>query len=531
MPQKISSFKTIIMSVGLVLLTFLWPQAVFADGGGTQPFTTTYRVTFDAVWSQATHPHPNGPASFPNNPHFSRLTGGTHNENVTFWELGGTASSQMEGMAENGSLIQDDVNAAIGAGHALAVLGGQGGGVHNIPSSPGSATIDSFTVTKDFPLVTLVTMLAPSPDWFVGVSGLSMLEGQNGQWRRSLVVPLLPYDSGTDAGVDYESSNSDNDEPISSLAGTYPFTTTTNPTDPIGTFTFTRINYSDLHLNKSVTPQTEVAPQSAVTYTVVLSNSGDTAAAGAIFTDTLPVDLTFARWITQPAGASESNNQITWTGPVPDGANVVFSYVATYTGSASGQTVTNQAQFSHSSASGTNSGQANAGFIAQSMVMTDTIPVDPNATETQTVSAAGGEVTIEIPPNVLPANAAALKYTNLGLTPSTGVTTGLPAPPTFGFVFKLNLFDAGDNEIDNPTFASPLTVTTMYSQTLIDLQNIDEDKLQVFFYDEDNNQWETLAVVNRDTTNNKITFKVNHLTEFALVEVDLKKIYLPLMMK
>ena len=48
---------------------------------------------------------------------------------------------------------------------------------------------------EDFPLLTLVTMLGPSPDWFVGFSGLNMRE--NGQWKQQVVVELFPYDGGT----------------------------------------------------------------------------------------------------------------------------------------------------------------------------------------------------------------------------------------------------------------------------------------------------------------------------------------------
>ena len=49
--------------------------------------TASYKVTFTATWSAATHP-----TSFPPNPHFSGLIGGAHNASVTFWEAGSTAS-------------------------------------------------------------------------------------------------------------------------------------------------------------------------------------------------------------------------------------------------------------------------------------------------------------------------------------------------------------------------------------------------------------------------------------------------------
>ena len=57
------------------------------------------------------------------------------------------------------------------------------------------ATSVEFDVDAEFPLVSLVTMLGPSPDWFVGVSGLSLRE--NDRWVPQIVVELRPFDAGT----------------------------------------------------------------------------------------------------------------------------------------------------------------------------------------------------------------------------------------------------------------------------------------------------------------------------------------------
>ncbi len=65
----------------------------------------------------------------------------------------------------------------------------------------------NFEINKDYPLVTLVSMVAPSPDWFVGVAGLD-LRGTDGEFVQSLLVPLVVYDAGTDSGLRFTSSNS-----------------------------------------------------------------------------------------------------------------------------------------------------------------------------------------------------------------------------------------------------------------------------------------------------------------------------------
>lgn len=203
-----------------VSLLLLLPTAAEA----APPAWANYTVTFEATWSADTHPE-----SFPGNPHFSGLVGGTHDAEVEFWAPGALASTGIKQMAEWGSktVLIDEVNAAIGAGHAAAVLSGGGIGV-----SPGQVAL-GFSVGPDHPLVTLVTMIAPSPDWFAGVRGLDLLDGD--QWRPEVVVTLYPYDAGTDSGVSYTSSDlvTNPPVPIDAITGS-PFT----PGEPIGTMTF-----------------------------------------------------------------------------------------------------------------------------------------------------------------------------------------------------------------------------------------------------------------------------------------------------
>jgi len=162
----------------------------------TPAATARYRVTFDASWSAATHP-----TDFPGNAHFSGLIGGTHGPAVSFWQEGGLATEGIRLMAERGrqSPLDLEVGAAVGAGTAQHVLAGD-----DVPRSPGSTTLE-FGIGRDFPLVTLVTMVAPSPDWFVGVSGLSLIEG--GAWVEEKRVLLHPYDAGTDSGVTFTSAD------------------------------------------------------------------------------------------------------------------------------------------------------------------------------------------------------------------------------------------------------------------------------------------------------------------------------------
>ena len=213
------------LACGLVLMALLLPHVALAD---TE--TATYSITFTATWSNQTHPHPD----FPARARFSPLIGAVHGARARYWKVGQLASPGMELMAENGIIdgLAREINADISNGLALAVLSRPAG-----IASPGSDTIAAFQVSKDFPLVTLVTMLAPTPDWFTGVSGLSLLDEQ-GNWVKSKVAMLYPYDAGTeqDGGFTLDNAPEPQHRPIYSLSGSAWFTH-----QPVGSFTFTRI--------------------------------------------------------------------------------------------------------------------------------------------------------------------------------------------------------------------------------------------------------------------------------------------------
>lgn len=212
------------LSLALALTALAAPAAQALTTGPTQ--TAVYQVTFDATWSAATHP-----TAFPGSAHFSGIVGGTHDDTIHFWSLGGLASVGIESMAEVGSKSQltSEVFTAMTAGSAGEIISGFG-----IFPTPGSAS-DSFTASLDHPLATVVSMIAPSPDWFVGVDGADLLV--NGNWVNELIVPLAAYDAGTDNGTSFTSPDSDTQpkQPISLITG-FPFASGV----PLGTFTFTR---------------------------------------------------------------------------------------------------------------------------------------------------------------------------------------------------------------------------------------------------------------------------------------------------
>ena len=186
--------------------------------------SATYRVTFEGKWTTAVTPD-----GVPGGAHFSPLIGAVHNDQVTFWSEGGTASAGVESMAEVGgtNALKTDITAA--GSNAGAII-------ERIGNIGATATVTAdFTVTSTHPLVTLLTMVAPSPDWFVGVSRLSLLDAQ-GDWLASHSVDLFPYDAGTEEGTEFSLSNAATSPQgaITSIKGTGKFSN-----EPIATLTFT----------------------------------------------------------------------------------------------------------------------------------------------------------------------------------------------------------------------------------------------------------------------------------------------------
>ena len=157
-----------------------------------------YSVTFDGTWSAETHPF-----EYPAGAHFSGLVGATHNGAYQIFREGGVATAGLERLSEMGAHkpLDDEIRAAIQDGKAGALFEGA-----PIFGPPGKAD-SSFEIDERFPMVSLVAMVAPSPDWFAGVADVSLLE--NGNWVGEKTVALYAWDAGTDDGTTYKAPDAD----------------------------------------------------------------------------------------------------------------------------------------------------------------------------------------------------------------------------------------------------------------------------------------------------------------------------------
>jgi len=189
----------------------------------------TYEITFTSGWNTSDH------GTFPNNPHWSNLVGSTHNNQVTFFELGEMATIGIKNVAElgNNDQLMNEVNTAISNSFADQWL------QQSFSSGAlGSATLNDIMISEDFPLLTLVSMIAPSPDWFIGLNSFSLLDMSN-EWKTSVTIDMFPTDAGTDSGITYESDDEVTTPQgvISNLQGVSPFNN-----NKIGTLTINLVS-------------------------------------------------------------------------------------------------------------------------------------------------------------------------------------------------------------------------------------------------------------------------------------------------
>ncbi|MDC9724266.1 MAG: spondin domain-containing protein [Urechidicola sp.] len=170
--------------------------------------TAVYKVVFDANWTAQTHP-----TNYPSNAHFSWMVGVTHNEQNILFAKGLLASAGIESMAETGAtaILASEIDVKIVSNKALE---------YKIGSIIDGDGIDEFTINAsvDYPLFSWVSMIAPSPDWFVANSNVSLIIDD--EWVDQIELEVALFDAGTDSGIDFTSPDNDTSpkEPVFLIA-------------------------------------------------------------------------------------------------------------------------------------------------------------------------------------------------------------------------------------------------------------------------------------------------------------------------
>ncbi|XP_024941526.1 spondin-1 isoform X2 [Cephus cinctus] len=188
-----------------------------------------YEVTFEGLWSRNTHPK-----DFPSKgwtTRFSDVIGASHTVDYTFWTYYGIASEGLRQVAEIGSTRKLESELKSQSDHIRTIIKARGISYPNVTGK----TFAVFRVDRKHHLMSLVSMISPSPDWIVGVSGLELCLA-NCSWIQHKELNLYPYDAGTDDGITYMSPDSPTDppEPIRKITSSFPNDTRSPFYDPSG---------------------------------------------------------------------------------------------------------------------------------------------------------------------------------------------------------------------------------------------------------------------------------------------------------
>jgi hypothetical protein len=157
-----------------------------------------YRLRIERFWDESDVEA----GTYPGGAHFTPFAIATHDA-TPLWVPGQPASRAIEDVAELGvtTLLELDVRDRIRAGTAGTYLEGDA-------IFPVDGSIEHFVrATTEHRFLSVIAMIAPSPDWFVGVSSVDL--APNGEFVPELAFELRAWDAGTENGGTFRLTNPD----------------------------------------------------------------------------------------------------------------------------------------------------------------------------------------------------------------------------------------------------------------------------------------------------------------------------------
>src|SRR5258708_37714001 len=141
-----------------------------------------YTVIIKSTWTKTTHPF-----EYPSGAHFSGMIGASHNAKYSIFAVGRRPTPGLERLSEEGehSPLDTEIRTAIDQGNALTMF--ESGGLKNWKDS----MVATVRVDPAHPLVSVVNMVAPSPDWFTGASEINL--AKTATWITRRPVTLNAY--------------------------------------------------------------------------------------------------------------------------------------------------------------------------------------------------------------------------------------------------------------------------------------------------------------------------------------------------
>ena len=159
--------------------------------------TAQYTVRIHASWSERLHPQ-----WYPQGAHLSPMVAWSHRLKNILLKENTLAGSGIEIMAETGApqKLTEEIQENIRTGTTLTYSTG------SVFNAPGEDETD-ITMMRNAPYITVVSMIAPSPDWFIAARNIQLYE--NGRWLDRVSIPAVLYDAGTDSGTTFTAGNDD----------------------------------------------------------------------------------------------------------------------------------------------------------------------------------------------------------------------------------------------------------------------------------------------------------------------------------
>ncbi|XP_073949807.1 spondin-2-like isoform X2 [Choristoneura fumiferana] len=169
-----------------------------------------YKLTFEGLWSANTH-HLVYPTSNTSliQASFSEIVGASHNKDYTIFKSNEEANDGVKMLAEQGNTTRLEMDMQDKIGQSIRSIIKT-----NRPATTNSTITAMFRVTKEYHLVSLVTAILPSPDWFLGASHMELCVADKNKWASTLELNLYPMDAGTDKGTDFNSANDEMLPPV-----------------------------------------------------------------------------------------------------------------------------------------------------------------------------------------------------------------------------------------------------------------------------------------------------------------------------
>lgn len=193
-----------------------------------------YTIVLKGTWTAANHPLEYPRANPLTGPHFSGLIGASHNATYSIFQEGVLPTPGLERLSEEGkhTPLDEEIKAAVAADQVGMLF--ETGPLRDFNDS----LVTTVRVDDAHPIVSLVAMIAPSPDWFTGVANVNLME--NGAWASSRTLDLVAYDSGGDDGTTYKAPDRDNNPKKPTSKAATPHFVVNGVAVPVGSVTFTK---------------------------------------------------------------------------------------------------------------------------------------------------------------------------------------------------------------------------------------------------------------------------------------------------